>query len=74
MGGVTYDTGAPCTVWFEISAANSVSVRYSGANGEPNLRPAAVPRRSSGSYFIAAEHDGKTRSQVLQLALDRLLL
>jgi len=26
-----------------------------------------------GSYFIAAEHDGKTRSQVLQLALDRLL-
>ncbi len=25
-----------------------------------------------GSYFIAAEHGGKTRSQVLQLALDRL--
>lgn len=26
-----------------------------------------------GSYFIAAEHGGKTRSQVLQLAIDRLL-
>lgn len=26
-----------------------------------------------GSYFIAAQHDGKTRSQVLQLAVDRLL-
>ncbi len=26
-----------------------------------------------GSYFIAAQHGGKTRSQVLQLALDRLL-
>jgi AcrR family transcriptional regulator len=26
-----------------------------------------------GSYFIAAQHDGKTRSQMLQLALDRLL-
>ena len=26
-----------------------------------------------GSYFIAAEHGDKTRSQVLQLALDRLL-
>jgi AcrR family transcriptional regulator len=26
-----------------------------------------------GSYFIAAEHDGKTRAQVLQLAIDRLL-
>ena len=25
-----------------------------------------------GSYFIAAEHSGKTRSQVLQLAIDRL--
>jgi AcrR family transcriptional regulator len=25
-----------------------------------------------GSYFIAADHVGKTRSQVLQLALDRL--
>jgi len=26
-----------------------------------------------GSYFIVAEHGGKTRSQVLQLATDRLL-
>jgi AcrR family transcriptional regulator len=26
-----------------------------------------------GSYFIVAEHDGKTRAQVLQLAIDRLL-
>ena len=26
-----------------------------------------------GSYFIAAQHGGKTRSQVLQLAVDRLL-
>ena len=26
-----------------------------------------------GSYFIAAEHGDKTRSQVLQLAVDRLL-
>jgi AcrR family transcriptional regulator len=26
-----------------------------------------------GSYFIAAEHHGKTRSEVLQLAVDRLL-
>jgi AcrR family transcriptional regulator len=26
-----------------------------------------------GSYFIAAEHGDKTRSQVLQLAIDRLL-
>ncbi len=26
-----------------------------------------------GSYFIAAQHDGKTRAQVLQLAVDRLL-
>jgi AcrR family transcriptional regulator len=26
-----------------------------------------------GSYFIAAEHAGKSRSEVLQLALDRLL-
>lgn len=25
-----------------------------------------------GSYFIAAEHIGKSRSQVLQLAIDRL--
>jgi hypothetical protein len=28
---------------------------------------------SFGSYFIAAEHGDKTRSQVLQLAIDRLL-
>jgi AcrR family transcriptional regulator len=26
-----------------------------------------------GSYFIAAEHDGKSRSEVLQLAIDHLL-
>jgi AcrR family transcriptional regulator len=26
-----------------------------------------------GSYFIAAQHDGKSRSEVLQLAIDRLL-
>jgi hypothetical protein len=26
-----------------------------------------------GSYFVAADHGGKTRSQVLQLAIDRLL-
>ena len=26
-----------------------------------------------GSYFIAAQHDDKTRSQMLQLAVDRLL-
>jgi len=26
-----------------------------------------------GSYFIAAEHDGKSRSQIVQLAIDRLL-
>jgi hypothetical protein len=26
-----------------------------------------------GSYFIAAQHDGKSRSQVLRLAVDRLL-
>lgn len=26
-----------------------------------------------GSYFIATEHGGRTRSQVLQLAIDRLL-
>jgi hypothetical protein len=26
-----------------------------------------------GSYFIAAEHGDKTRPQVLQLAIDRLL-
>jgi len=26
-----------------------------------------------GSYFIAAKHEGKTRAQVLQLAIDRLL-
>jgi AcrR family transcriptional regulator len=26
-----------------------------------------------GSYFIAAQHDGKSRSQVVQLAIDRLL-
>lgn len=26
-----------------------------------------------GSYFIAAQHDDKTRSQILQLAVDRLL-
>lgn len=26
-----------------------------------------------GSYFIVAGHDGRTRSQVLQLAIDRLL-
>jgi AcrR family transcriptional regulator len=26
-----------------------------------------------GSYFIAAQHGGKTRSEVLQLAVDRLL-
>ncbi len=26
-----------------------------------------------GSYFIVAEHDGRTRSEVLQLAMDRLL-
>lgn len=26
-----------------------------------------------GSYFIAAEHEGRTRFQVLQLAIDRLL-
>lgn len=27
-----------------------------------------------GTYFIAAEHQGRTRSEVLQLALDRLLV
>jgi AcrR family transcriptional regulator len=27
-----------------------------------------------GSYFIAAQHDDKTRSQILQLAVDRLLV
>ncbi len=26
-----------------------------------------------GSYFIAAQHGDKTRAQVLQLAIDRLL-
>jgi hypothetical protein len=26
-----------------------------------------------GSYFITAKHNGRTRSQVLQLAIDRLL-
>jgi len=26
-----------------------------------------------GSYFITARHGGKTRSQMLQLAVDRLL-
>jgi AcrR family transcriptional regulator len=26
-----------------------------------------------GSYFIAAQHDGKSRSQIVQLAIDRLL-
>ena len=26
-----------------------------------------------GSYFIAAEHGDRSRSQVLQLAIDRLL-
>ncbi|HEU4736982.1 MAG TPA: TetR/AcrR family transcriptional regulator [Solirubrobacterales bacterium] len=26
-----------------------------------------------GSYFITAKHDGRTRAQVLQLAIDRLL-
>jgi AcrR family transcriptional regulator len=26
-----------------------------------------------GSYFIAAQHDGRTRSQMLQIAVDRLL-
>jgi AcrR family transcriptional regulator len=26
-----------------------------------------------GSYFIAAQHDGKSRAEMLQLALDRLL-
>jgi len=26
-----------------------------------------------GSYFVAADHPGQTRSQVLQLAIDRLL-
>jgi AcrR family transcriptional regulator len=26
-----------------------------------------------GSYFIAADHDGRSRSEVLQLAVDRLL-
>jgi AcrR family transcriptional regulator len=26
-----------------------------------------------GSYFITAKHDGRTRSEVLQLAIDRLL-
>lgn len=26
-----------------------------------------------GSYFVSAEHDGRTRPQVLQLAIDRLL-
>ncbi len=26
-----------------------------------------------GSYFIAAQHDGKSRSEVLQLAIDHLL-
>ena len=26
-----------------------------------------------GSYFIAAQHDGKSRSEVVQLAIDRLL-
>ena len=26
-----------------------------------------------GSYFIAAQHDGRTRAQMLQLAVDRLL-
>ena len=26
-----------------------------------------------GNYFIAAQHGDKTRSQVLQLAIDRLL-
>ena len=26
-----------------------------------------------GSYFIAARHGGRTRSEVLQLAVDRLL-
>jgi hypothetical protein len=25
-----------------------------------------------GSYFVAADHGGKTRSRVLQLAIDRL--
>jgi hypothetical protein len=26
-----------------------------------------------GSYFIAAQHNDRTRSQVLQLSIDRLL-
>ena len=26
-----------------------------------------------GSYFVVADHPGQTRSQVLQLAIDRLL-
>lgn len=26
-----------------------------------------------GSYFVSAQHDGKSRSQILQLAVDRLL-
>jgi hypothetical protein len=26
-----------------------------------------------GNYFIAAKHDGRSRTQVLQLAIDRLL-
>jgi hypothetical protein len=27
-----------------------------------------------GSYFVSAQHDGKSRSQIPQLAVDRLLL
>jgi hypothetical protein len=26
-----------------------------------------------GSYFIADQHDGKSRSQIVRLAIDRLL-
>jgi hypothetical protein len=32
-----------------------------------------VDHGSIGSHFVAAQHGDKTRSQVLRLALDRLL-
>ncbi len=64
-------------------SAGSMRVRYTVSNATPSQRrlvadqpatqwkSAVISRR--GSYFIAAQHGDRSRSQMLQLAVDRLL-
>jgi AcrR family transcriptional regulator len=45
----------------------------SGDEDEVEARSMLTYSLFVGSYFIAAQHDGKSRSEVLQLAIDHLL-